>query len=60
MSILSAPMGHPCSASHACPTRYAHILELLQVQPGQRVLNIGSGTGYLRSPFIQQLRTLNL
>jgi hypothetical protein len=39
-----------CSAapSKPRPFMYAHILELLQVQPGDRVLNIGSGTGYLR------------
>jgi protein-L-isoaspartate O-methyltransferase len=48
----SLPQTLTHSRAHACPIRYAHILELLQVQPGQRVLNIGSGTGYLRSPFI--------
>jgi hypothetical protein len=41
-----------CAAVHASHYMYAHILELLQVQPGHRVLNIGSGTGYLRSSLL--------
>ncbi|WAE71738.1 protein-L-isoaspartate(D-aspartate) O-methyltransferase [Streptomonospora nanhaiensis] len=37
--------GHPVTASPA-PSGLARVLDLLQVSPGMRVLEIGTGTGY--------------
>ena len=41
------PPGSDSFVHQSAPHMYARIIEILAVQPGQAVLNVGSGTGYL-------------
>jgi protein-L-isoaspartate(D-aspartate) O-methyltransferase len=45
IAIKQAPSGLWLSSSSQ-PTMMAHMLELLELRPGQRVLEIGAGSGY--------------
>lgn len=44
---LGKTIGGGAKIHHSAPHMYASCLEQLDVQPGQSVLNLGSGTGYL-------------
>ncbi|TXN64739.1 protein-L-isoaspartate O-methyltransferase, partial [Methylobacterium sp. WL18] len=41
---LALPL--PCGASMTAPTQVAQMLALLRVEPGHRILEIGTGSGY--------------
>ena len=43
----------PCGASMTAPTQVAQMLALLQVEPGHRILEIGTGSGYVTALLAQ-------
>ncbi|XP_055389617.1 protein-L-isoaspartate(D-aspartate) O-methyltransferase [Condylostylus longicornis] len=57
---VDAPQGIGCGVTISAPHMHAYALELLKdrLKPGSRVLDVGSGSGYLTACFLRYLNAI--